>query len=306
MASGLILVWDLDNTLVSGYENFMEGVKGFPVLNPSALPVLKRAYDARKTGKVDSIFLLTNNSNQKYIDASIYLIEKAIKVPEETLFDDIMTCNDIRRIEHLVHNLGTKKLKVSYKYNPSKSLFDIKMLLASAVFNEPITLSSMQRLVEMAKKFNTENLKKRVYFFDDNTIHTIRAELGENYILINPPFTPETNWQKDKTNWSRIIDQLPEDGEKSKGKTLINNEILNKMATNMINSDRNNSNNNIGFNNSSSNNNSSNNNSNYNRKNMMRVRGGTRKGTRNGKGGVQRRRTVKKVKKELVRKMQHS
>jgi hypothetical protein len=55
--NGLILVWDLDQTLI-GWSNDQKYT-----LNTKALSVLKEAFKSKKAGKVSSIIVLTNNSD---------------------------------------------------------------------------------------------------------------------------------------------------------------------------------------------------------------------------------------------------
>lgn len=67
MSEGLVLVWDMDQTLIGNYFS-METVP-LPELdfNQRALEILRLADKAKETGKVAAILLLTNNTDKEFI-----------------------------------------------------------------------------------------------------------------------------------------------------------------------------------------------------------------------------------------------
>jgi hypothetical protein len=171
-SSGWILVWDMDETLVKGYPN--------PELNTKAIEVLKKAVEKRGT-TVDKIFMLTNNSDRKYITLVNLMIYESIyprKAGEEIpfgVFDDVMT---------RTHKSRPKK------YDPPKRLLDVLTLM---------------------KLRDPEQIRNRVLFFDNLANHHIAGEIPrEHYIHIKSDFTPLNT--KGKTDWarvSRLLDFLP-------------------------------------------------------------------------------------------------
>ena len=59
---GIVLVWDLDKTLVANYFNIKSSEE--PILNTNALDII---YKANQSGKVSAILLLTNNEDQRFV-----------------------------------------------------------------------------------------------------------------------------------------------------------------------------------------------------------------------------------------------
>ena len=164
MSNGLVLVWDMDATLVGNYID-PEGPE--PLLfNERALAILKRATEARKTGKVAAIFLLTNNSDENFIRLVKFQLSQRLGVP-------------------LVFNYAMQR------YHPARPLSQ----------DPPKRLQDVEYMMREIRK-PTDNLAERVFFFDDRADHIIRSEIpADQYIQITPPYGPNI---KDQTNFKSI------------------------------------------------------------------------------------------------------
>jgi hypothetical protein len=170
-----ILVFDLDGTIAGNYVNFRNNRANKSIadiqINPRILEVLRLADAARKSKKIDAIFLLTNNSDIFYIFMVQYVIGKLVSGSSRTevnagngknmklydFFDDVMSRNDNRRLR-------------AADGNPPKRLEDVRV---------------------MAEELgaNTNNLAERVWFFDDIDDHQIRSEIPTgHYIHITPSY----------------------------------------------------------------------------------------------------------------------
>lgn len=161
---GLVLVWDMDSTLVGNYIDPKSNVE--ILFNERALAILKMAIEARKIGKVSAIFLLTNNSDLEFIGAVLQRL--AVKLATPKVFDYVMDRYHSRR---------------PLMMDPPKRLLDVEFMM------------------DWIQKPKT-NLANRVYFFDDRRDHIIRSEIpSDHYITITPPFGPNVN---DKTNFKPI------------------------------------------------------------------------------------------------------
>jgi hypothetical protein len=150
--AGLVLVWDMDNTISGEYSDRI-------TLNPNAIRILQKAIDAKRTGTVSAIFLLTNNSDMEYIDKVRIELLKRLGLPENspspTPFEYIMPRQHTNRPQ---------------SFDPPKRLEDVEFMMR-----------------EVRKKAG--NLKKRTYFFDDIPTHVLRTEIPQDhYIQITPPF----------------------------------------------------------------------------------------------------------------------
>jgi len=171
-----ILVWDLDETLVTGWK------KGWRaddiVVNPRAAFTMYTATKLRNLGIVKYIFLLTNNSDRPYINASIKKIGAYIGYdPRKQLFDN-----------KLINDPSQRTYSVSKDpYNPDKSLRDVDFLLKGVG--------------------GGKNTTYRILFFDDRGDHVLRTQLPpEHYIQITPPFFKiRAEAILDKTPWERVL-----------------------------------------------------------------------------------------------------
>lgn len=171
-----ILVWDLDETLVTGWKN---GWKPTDItVNSRAAFVMSMALKLRLLGIVKYIFLLTNNSDKSYIYTAIKLLGEHIQF-EGKIFDTT-----------LINDPSMRTCFVSKSsYNPDKSLRDVDYLLSNV------------------KCKNTHNAY-RILFFDDRGDHVLKTQLPcDHYIQITPPFSTTSTFF-DETPWSKVLGLL--------------------------------------------------------------------------------------------------
>jgi hypothetical protein len=169
--SGLVLVWDMDNTLVGNYFDVAtKSEKDILHLNRKAVAVLQQALEARTRGNVDAIFMLTNNADKQFIEYVHDRLKTRLDVP--VVFDYIMDRTHESR---------------SPSDDPPKRLKDVEYMM------EAVGLS-------------TYNLANRVFFFDDIPDHKILAEIPPaHYIHIFPRFEPFT---EDQTDFKPLLDAI--------------------------------------------------------------------------------------------------
>jgi hypothetical protein len=209
--SGLVLVWDMDNTLVGNYfdvENRSE--KDILYLNRKAVAVLQQALEARTRGNVDAIFMVTNNADKQFIEYDHDRLKTRLDVP--VVFDYIMDRTHESR---------------SPSDDPPKRLKDIEYMME-------------------ALELSTYNLANRVFFFDDIPDHKILAEIPPaHYIHIFPRFEPFT---EDQTDFKPLLDAISARGggrrrkqkhtRKTRAKKRSGNKRSGKMSkknlTNML------------------------------------------------------------------------
>jgi hypothetical protein len=162
--AGIVLVWDLDNTISGEYSDRI-------TLNPNALRILQKAIDAKRTGTVSAIFLLTNNSDIIYIDkVRIELLKRLglADAPSPAPFNYIMPRQHANRPQ---------------SFDPPKRLEDVEFMMRQV-------------------KKGVANLADRVFFFDDIPTHVLRNEIPQDhYIQIYPPFIAG---RPDYTDYSTI------------------------------------------------------------------------------------------------------
>ena len=186
MDDGLVLVWDVDQTLSGQYfdpnvflKNPAINPYDYVLLNPKALQVIQLANDAKTTGRVAIQGILTNNGDENFIRLIITAIEN--KLGQKPLFDFVMTRN-----------------------HPSRESTD----------QQPKRLQDIQTMLNEIGA-PTTNLVNRVYFFDD-MVHVLKSELpADHYIQILPPFpgkdlyeNPDLKGESDETNWQSILTAL--------------------------------------------------------------------------------------------------
>jgi len=167
-----ILVWDLDETLATGWKH---GWKPQDIsVNPKAALIISTALKLRITGIVRYIFLLTNNSDQPYINAAIKKLGEFINY-QGKIFNDM-----------LINNPAVRTSIVSKSaYNPDKSLRDVDYLLRNV-------------------KSPNNHTGYRILFFDDRPDHVLKRQLPlEHYIQITPPFSTTASF--DSTPWERVM-----------------------------------------------------------------------------------------------------
>ena len=159
MADGLVLVWDVDQTLSGQYfdpklfTNPKIKPLDYVILNPNALEVIKKAFLAKTSGRVSHIGILTNNDNEEFI--RLVKEKIAIKTGYSDIFDFTITAN-----------------------RPNKNVGVNGQLVKS--------IATIQEVLPEEK-----NLSERIYFFDDMPDHVIRGELlpADHYIQITPILT---------------------------------------------------------------------------------------------------------------------
>ena len=181
---GLIFVWDLDQTLISGLAPMDSGLgrQGPSVnINTKALSLMNAAFES---GRVTANLMLTNNSGDAFITAvQIALLKKYNELYDSQryfLFDATYSATHASRVidETVPKNLRTPGHK-------AKRLQDVKNMLNE--LGLPI-----------------DSLESRVFFFDDLPDHMIRNEIGDHYIQITPPFGGEN----DTTNYGPVYAAL--------------------------------------------------------------------------------------------------
>jgi hypothetical protein len=106
---GLVLVWDLDQTLI-GWSSDQKYT-----LNSRALSVLKEAFKSKNSGKVSSILVLTNNSDP-------FLPIEEIQAEIGFDFDHIVARNDPLRnkTNSTVKDIATVSRVLGYDVDPRK------------------------------------------------------------------------------------------------------------------------------------------------------------------------------------------
>jgi len=252
--TGLILVFDLDNTIYS-----WEGSAPFNPLNKRCINqpiwnILLRAAALRGRG-VDAIFLLTNNGHYDFINA----IDNALKIQSKSIgkftgapecnieavsdvekryltadtnfakmnptgtyfFDHILTrWADVRRyeLETVRDNLGINILCPDSRHTGDRA--NGMSMLKRMV---DVEYMAARAGVELDAQNPQEDLMRRTYFFDDMWAHIIPIEMNnlyggkyaDHYIEISPRYECGT---RDNTNLTKI-DQLLTNLEGRKGGT---------------------------------------------------------------------------------------
>jgi hypothetical protein len=210
---GLVLVFDMDNTIIDTYQGLMHAI-----LDPAVTPegkdrligdalnsklvdeVLRPAAQLRDSGsgKVDAIIVLTNNSDRNYIFAVCSYLSRTLG--SKGLFQTIRGKQNVGDTEF--PDLSSTDSGYFFDYimvryhhsrsgdNPSKRMADIKFMM-----------DALQK--------PTNDLERRTFFFDDMTPrHAIYRDLAakgyaDNYIFIKGPggFTKGT---EDPTDFSIV------------------------------------------------------------------------------------------------------
>lgn len=101
MDTGLILVWDMDQTIIG---NSVDNEK--LIFNPNAIDIIRKAIDMRPK-KVSAIFLLTNNPADGLIN--MFHIKLSLLLRTPYVFDGIMTATDGERAEGIPKRLEDVK-----------------------------------------------------------------------------------------------------------------------------------------------------------------------------------------------------
>jgi len=212
--TGLILVFDLDNTIYS-----WEGSAPFNPLNPRCINqpiwnILLRAAALRGRG-VDAIFLLTNNGHYDFITA----IDNALKTQSKSIgkFTGAPECNidalsDIEK-RYLTADTNFAKMNPTgtyffdyiltrwadvrrYELETVRANLHINILCPSPQHTgDRVSVNGMSMLkrmvdieymaaragVNLDPKNQQEDLMRRTYFFDDLSAHLIPIEMAHLY-----------------------------------------------------------------------------------------------------------------------------
>ena len=233
--SGLILVFDLDQTIVGDWiypEKYPQNHAGRAAyvrdvranFNPAILNILKRGAALRGGARgVDAICMLSNNDSAEYVSiVDDYLLELTGSVGR---YGDVLPY--IR--DGLVYSMPGKAY-----------FFDYIMLrrdtsrLVSAKRNTPPALKRILDIEHMVIQLNIpvsnkEDLMRRLYFFDDLDYHIMKKEFEitfdgrykDHYIHIVPGFDKMNKPSDDKTNYAPIysaLSKLENSKDKSKEK----------------------------------------------------------------------------------------
>jgi len=155
MQNGLVLVFDLDQTLIDSkgiveemkhgwhtIEAYIEKSINMRLVNE----ILRPAINLRRSGKVSAILLLTNNRVVTYIHFVERYIGRHLNILPESVFDYMMSRDDPMRDQST---------------NPPKSLMDVENILVK--LNKPIM-----------------HLERRTFMFDDSSLHAIKQDLVLN------------------------------------------------------------------------------------------------------------------------------
>ena len=171
-----ILVWDLDETLVTGWKRGWTPDDIY--INPKAALIISTALKLRITGIVRYIFLLTNNSDERYINAAIKKLGEFMNYKGK-IFNDRLINDPAVRTSIVSKTVG----------NPDKGLRDVDFLLRKV-------------------KCHNNHSAYRILFFDDRHDHVFKGQIPlDNYIQVTPPFST-TNALFDSTPWERVMSLL--------------------------------------------------------------------------------------------------
>jgi hypothetical protein len=202
-SNGIILVWDLDQTLVGTFqkraknENLEYYLNKLIELNENAMNIFKQAANQREKGNVLAIFLLTNNSDTEFIERVKRNIEKQYSIKDP--FNYILDASD--------------PSKRDYETSASNMIFNMSEISPNSALKSINDVRKMMREISYnLDDISDEELGKRVYFFDDNE-HILSSQ--SNFIKIEPAFI--TNGLEDKTNYSSIESFLSKSPSPVKG-----------------------------------------------------------------------------------------
>jgi hypothetical protein len=115
LGEGLILVFDLDQTLVGWYSDTTNGATMKFRLNTRAMSILKECFLAKRAGVVSTIIVLSNNTNP---EEAIAAIEKEIGWKFDAVVGRNHTLRD--KTNSTVKDLATISRIVGYDVDPSK------------------------------------------------------------------------------------------------------------------------------------------------------------------------------------------
>lgn len=182
---GYVLVFDMDQTITGEYFDVVRSPYRPLDINPTVVHILKLAVQAKATGKVSAILLLTNNSDEKYISKMVntinFLVLGRDRKRSDFVFDDGLKAGDPGR------NVPPGK-PVNHAL---KSFRDIARML-------------------VRRGLPIEKLESRTLFFDDQPGHVLTAQLikagfENHFVHIKPGYQQGV---EDETDWSVIEEAL--------------------------------------------------------------------------------------------------
>ena len=226
-----VLVFDMDETLIASKKTYDRATDRYNIqqiiFNERLLEIIRRAKVLKEKDKIDAILLLTNNKNIKCIfeeEERTFLDTVDYEYSRQTknhigaffiLFDNIYTAEPNAEKGRITRNYNFVPQN-NERFKPSATAWSGKQN-EKFRYREKKDIKTIKKMLDELEK-STEDLKKRIYFFDDETIpHAIKEELeGQNaaYITITPPFGKG----EDKTDLEPIEKKLNQ-LESSKGGT---------------------------------------------------------------------------------------
>jgi hypothetical protein len=229
---GLVLVFDLDETLIGTTKNYKDGKYDISdiQLNDKLFQIIFHAKGLKEDGLVDAILLLTNNTNMPSVYREkegnfLAIIESVVKdkyhMNFNYIFDNIYTGtrdNMKKRARNFVPVKPSNKNKYpssSYRLTSSVPYDPYGFVNQSAPTSSTMLNYRPSKDIETVAKMlseieiSTENLEDRIIFFDDEPrAHVLKEELeGRDgiYVTIDPPFG------KDKTDLKGVYAALKMD-----------------------------------------------------------------------------------------------
>lgn len=209
MPTGPILVFDMDETLLSTVCEFFPETKELPKhyvihsvsINMKLLSIIYRAIQLRKKGYVCPILLLTNNDN------TICIYKKEIKgfvdIGREEIGKAYTTISSANKgADHVdVQDIFDCIFTAESKYFPPRTRLPMRN-----DYRKPV--KSMHDVKAMLRRCKIKTTGKLdVFFFDDDTTHKLSTEIpSTHYIKIVSPYGEG----KDYTNYRPIEDRLSE------------------------------------------------------------------------------------------------
>jgi len=197
--NGIILVWDLDQTIVANFIEILndsdisrikyreQGIDKYKsadelidmlIINEAVIPILREVHNAKKSGAVSANLLLTNNASIVFVALVQYGLNRRYGLDVD-IFDMIMQRGS------LPGELIPRQLTLATRLQMAKNINNVKRMIER--INENPTRSP---------KISTENLLQRTYFIDDQP-HPLSQQLEERsaitgmpqYIKITPVFS---------------------------------------------------------------------------------------------------------------------
>jgi hypothetical protein len=201
--NGIILVWDLDQTIVANFIDIQndsdilrihykeQGIDKYKsadelgdmlIINEAVIPILREIHEAKKSGAVSANLLLTNNASIVFIALVQYTLNRRYRLDVD-IFDMIMQRGSLPAAGELI----PRQLTPAARLQMAKNINNVKRMIEK--INENPSRSP---------KISTENLLQRTYFIDDQP-HPLSQQLEERseitgmpqYIKITPGFTPD-------------------------------------------------------------------------------------------------------------------